>query len=79
MNVEVNAPVEFQGQVMGGLSKRHAVVLNQDLHEGWFTMECEVRLYSACNRLEHWVISELVNCRVVLSLSLAQLLIEYRS
>lgn len=42
MNVEVTAPLEFQGTVMGGLSKRHAVITNQDSHDGWFTLECEV-------------------------------------
>ena len=43
MKVEVTGPAEFQGGVLGGLSKRHAVVNNQDAHEGWFTIECEVR------------------------------------
>ena len=43
MKVEVTGPAEFQGSVLGGLSKRHAVVNNQDAHEGWFTIECEVR------------------------------------
>ena len=45
MNVEVTAPLEFQGSVMGGLSKRHAVITNQDSHDGWFTLETEVSRY----------------------------------
>lgn len=46
MNVEITAPSEFQGAVMGGLSKRQAVISNQDTHDSWFTLECEVRLGS---------------------------------
>ncbi|XP_067949203.1 elongation factor G, mitochondrial-like [Watersipora subatra] len=44
MSVEVNAPLEFQGQVMAGLNKRNGVIINQDSHEGWFTIESEVPL-----------------------------------
>jgi len=42
MTVEVAAPVEFQGTVLGGLTKRHAVVTGQDATEGYFSILCEV-------------------------------------
>ena len=42
MLVEVNAPQEFQGAIMAGLSKRSAVILNADTNEGYFTIYCEV-------------------------------------
>lgn len=42
MTVEVNAPQEYQGSVMAGLIKRHAVVTGTDSNEGYFTLYCEV-------------------------------------
>lgn len=42
MTVEVVAPAEFQGSVLGGLCKRHAVVTGQDATEGYFSVFCEV-------------------------------------
>ena len=42
MTIEVVAPVEFQGTVLGGLTKRHAVVTGQDTTEGYFSVLCEV-------------------------------------
>lgn len=44
MRVEVQAPAEYQGSVMGGLSKRSAVVLNVDTAGQYFVMLCEVPL-----------------------------------
>ncbi|KAL5004634.1 hypothetical protein ScPMuIL_018090 [Solemya velum] len=44
MFVEVNAPQEFQGQVMAGLTKRHAVFSGSDANEGYFSIYCEVPL-----------------------------------
>jgi len=42
MTVEAVAPTEFQGTVLGGLTKRHAVIITQDATEGYFTVICEV-------------------------------------
>ncbi|XP_025078553.1 elongation factor G, mitochondrial-like [Pomacea canaliculata] len=44
MIVEVNAPQEYQGGVMAGLIKRHAVVTGTDSNEGYFTLYCEAPL-----------------------------------
>ncbi|KAL9929757.1 mitochondrial translation elongation factor G 1 [Glossina fuscipes fuscipes] len=44
MLVEVTAPEEFQGAVMGQLSKRHGLVTGTDGSEGWFTVYAEVPL-----------------------------------
>jgi elongation factor G len=42
MAVEVCAPEEFQGQVMGQLNKRHAIITGTDGADGWFTLYAEV-------------------------------------
>ncbi|XP_067648094.1 elongation factor G, mitochondrial-like, partial [Eurosta solidaginis] len=44
MLVEVTAPEEFQGAVMGQLSKRHGIITGTDGSEGWFTVYAEVPL-----------------------------------
>lgn len=44
MSVEVTAPVEFQGQVMGQLNKRQGIITGSDGTEGWFTVYAEVPL-----------------------------------
>ncbi|XP_067007216.1 elongation factor G, mitochondrial [Anabrus simplex] len=44
MLVEVTAPEEFQGAVLGQLSKRHGIVTGTDGTEGWFTIYAEVPL-----------------------------------
>ncbi|XP_075153790.1 mitochondrial translation elongation factor G 1 [Haematobia irritans] len=44
MMVEVTAPEEFQGAVMGQLSKRHGIITGTDGNEGWFTVYAEVPL-----------------------------------
>lgn len=44
MLVEVTAPEEFQGTVMGQLSKRHGIITGTDGAEGWFTVYAEVPL-----------------------------------
>lgn len=44
MLVEVTAPEEFSGQVMGILNKRTGIVVGQDRQDDWFTIRCEVPL-----------------------------------
>lgn len=44
MFVEVTAPVEFQGAVMGQLNKRKGIVTGSEGTEGWFTVYAEVPL-----------------------------------
>ncbi|ALC38805.1 ico [Drosophila busckii] len=44
MLVEVTAPEEFQGAVMGHLSKRHGIITGTEGTEGWFTVYAEVPL-----------------------------------
>lgn len=42
MNVEVSLPVEFQGAVMGIISKRNGIVAGSEGKEGWVTLDAEV-------------------------------------
>jgi elongation factor G len=44
MSVEVTAPVEFQGTVMGQISKRNGIITGTDSNEGWFVVTAEVPL-----------------------------------
>ncbi|XP_062588098.1 elongation factor G, mitochondrial-like [Saccostrea cucullata] len=44
MTVEVNAPLEYQGAVLAGLTKRNAIFLGTDSNEGYFSSYCEVPL-----------------------------------
>ncbi|GLG92390.1 Elongation factor G, mitochondrial [Gryllus bimaculatus] len=44
MFVEVTGPDEFQGIVMGQLTKRHGLITGQDANDGWFTVYAEVPL-----------------------------------
>jgi elongation factor G len=44
MSVEVTAPSEFQGSVMGQIQKRKGIITNTDSTEGWFTVTAEVPL-----------------------------------
>uniref|UniRef100_A0A336KYM9 Elongation factor G, mitochondrial n=1 Tax=Culicoides sonorensis TaxID=179676 RepID=A0A336KYM9_CULSO len=44
MLVEVTAPVEFQGSVMGQLNKRKGIITGSEGNDGWFTVYAEVPL-----------------------------------
>lgn len=44
MSVEVTAPTEFQGQVMGQIQKRKGIITATDANEGWFIVNSEVPL-----------------------------------
>ena len=44
MLVEVTSPIEYQGAVLAGLNKRHAIITGQDSTENFFTITCEVSL-----------------------------------
>lgn len=44
MAVEITAPTEFQGSVMGQVQKRKGIITGTDATEGWFTVNAEVSL-----------------------------------
>ena len=44
MMVEITAPAEFQGAVVGSINKRNGLILHTETNLGWFNMECEVSL-----------------------------------
>ncbi len=44
MKLEVQAPEEFQGSVMGGINQRRGVILNSTTNEGYCIIESEVPL-----------------------------------
>lgn len=44
MSVEIVAPVEFQGVVLSGVSKRNGIMTSREQTEGWFTIAAEVPL-----------------------------------
>ena len=44
MSVEINAPEEYQGTVIGQVNKRHGIITGSEVNEGWFTVYAEVPL-----------------------------------
>lgn len=44
MNVEVVAPVEFQGAVVGGLNQRMGMIQDNEVRDDEFTISAEVSL-----------------------------------
>ena len=44
MSVEINAPEEYQGVIIGQLNKRHGIITGTEGNEGWFTVYAEVPL-----------------------------------
>ncbi|XP_045029557.1 elongation factor G, mitochondrial isoform X2 [Daphnia magna] len=44
MSVEITAPEEFQGTVIGQLNKRHGIITGTEGNDGWFTVYAEVPL-----------------------------------
>ena len=43
MTVEITAPDEFQGAVMGGVNKRNGTILGSSSSDGYFTIDAEVK------------------------------------
>jgi len=44
MRVEVEAPSEYQGNLMGGLSKRRGIIVNSTVHSDYGSIESEIPL-----------------------------------
>lgn len=44
MTVQVTAPIEFQGTIIGGLNKRRAIIHDTDIRQDEFTVTCEATL-----------------------------------
>lgn len=44
MSVEITAPEEYQGAIIGQLNKRHGIITGTEGNEGWFTVYAEVPL-----------------------------------
>lgn len=44
MSVEINAPDEYQGTIIGQLNKRHGIITGTEGNDGWFTVYAEVPL-----------------------------------
>ena len=44
MTVQVTAPTEFQGAIIGGLNKRRAIIHDTDIRQDEFTVTCDVTL-----------------------------------
>ncbi|OAD61497.1 Elongation factor G, mitochondrial, partial [Eufriesea mexicana] len=44
MTVEVTCPEEFQGQIINQLTKRHGIIFETDINDGWCILKAEVPL-----------------------------------
>ena len=44
MNVEINGPVEFQGDILSAIGKRKGVIIDQDSTNDEVTFTCDVSL-----------------------------------
>ncbi|KAG8720835.1 Elongation factor G, mitochondrial [Ceratobasidium sp. 394] len=44
MTVEVVAPIEFQGTVIGGINQRRGTIVDTEVRDDEFTATCEVSL-----------------------------------
>jgi elongation factor G len=44
MTVQVTAPTEFQGTIIGGLNKRRAIIHDTEIGQDEFTVTCDVTL-----------------------------------
>jgi elongation factor G len=44
MTVQVTAPLEFQGNIIGGLNKRRAIIHDTEIGHDEFTVTCDVTL-----------------------------------
>lgn len=40
----VTAPEEFQSVVTGNINKRSGIIINSEVNQGWFNLQCEVPL-----------------------------------
>lgn len=49
---KVTGPEEFQGVVTGNINKRNGLIINSEVNQGWFNLQCEVPLndmFGYCN------------------------------
>ena len=44
MKVEIVAPIEFQGSVIGGINQRRGTIIDTEIRDEEFTLICEVAL-----------------------------------
>ena len=44
MSVEITAPEEFQGAIIGQINKRHGIITGTDGNDGWFAVTAEIPL-----------------------------------
>ncbi len=42
MNVEINGPDEYQGEIISGINKRRGNITDSETKEGYVTINCEV-------------------------------------